>query len=99
MDRLLRINADNQDKRAICIFWIIFFAVIIAISIASSFCTFWFYCLVPKGLLSFTNESQLNGTYIDGCKNPNRVDANQTVLCNNDTQTHKMATLMLNLTR
>lgn len=32
-----RIDADNQDKRTVCIFWAIFFIVIIVVSIVSAF--------------------------------------------------------------
>ena len=36
--RLLRIHADNQDKRSLCIFWALFFITLIAMAIASIGC-------------------------------------------------------------
>ena len=33
---LLRINADNQDKRSLCIFWSLFFFLVVFIGILSA---------------------------------------------------------------
>jgi hypothetical protein len=38
---LLRIFADNQDKRAVCFFWVVFLIVIVAIVIAANFCNYY----------------------------------------------------------